>query len=136
MQIMYQQGFMTGYQSMDIDTYAYDVTKQAFSDDRIRAPAHPKAQKEMITLEIDTKKNKIDHPPNGSKDVSDAMAGVVFGLTMRREVWVSHGIPTHRIPKSLFDAKPEGAAKPQTKNSLSYKERLRESRYAPEVVDA
>ena len=71
MQIMHQQGFMVGYQSMDIDTMAYDVTKQAFYDGRILAPLHAKARKEMITLEIDTKKNKIDHPPQGSKDVSE-----------------------------------------------------------------
>ena len=32
MQIMHQQGFMVGYQSMDIDTMAYDVTKHAFYD--------------------------------------------------------------------------------------------------------
>jgi hypothetical protein len=134
MQIMHQQGFMTGYQSMDIDTYAYDVSKQAFYDDRVRAPAHPKAQREMITLEIDPKKNKIDHPPNGSKDVSDAMAGVIFGLTMRREVWVSHQVPTHRIPQSLFDAKPTGAARPQTRNSLGYKDGLREQRYTEEAA--
>lgn len=125
MQIMHQQGFTTGYQSMDIDTYAYDVSKQAFYDDRVRAPAHPKAMREMITLEIDPKKNKIDHPPNGSKDVSDAMAGVIFGLTMRREVWVRHGIPTHRLPPSLSNVKAQ-----QTKNSLSTAEAIRVSSHA------
>lgn len=105
-QIMQQQGFTTGYQSMDKDTYAYDVIKQAFHDARVEAPAHPKAQKEMSTLEIDVKKKKIDHPPNGSKDISDAMAGVAAGLTLRREVWNMFGIPTHRIPQSLLERKP------------------------------
>jgi len=102
MQIMHQNGFVVGYQSMDIDTEAYDVTKQAFYDGRIVAPEHAKAQKEMITLEMDTKKNKIDHPPQGSKDVADAMAGVAIGLTMRREIWLRHNIPLQRIPKSLY----------------------------------
>ena len=120
MQIMHQNGFIVGYQSMDIDTEAYDVTKQAFYDDRIRAPAHAKAQKEMITLEMDTKKNKIDHPPQGSKDVSDAMAGVVFGLTMRREIWLRHQIPLQRIPASL-------SAKAQTKGNITEKERRGET---------
>ena len=115
MQIMHQQGFMVGYQSMDIDTNAYDVTKAAFYDGRIIAPAHAKAQKEMITLEIDNKKHKIDHPPQGSKDVSDSMAGVVYGLTMRRELWVRHGIPTRLIPRMLTQ-------KGQTKDSLSSQE--------------
>ena len=105
-QLLAQQGFMTGYQSMDKDTYAYDVMKQAFSDLRVKAPAHPKAHREMITLEIDTKKRKIDHPPHGSKDISDAMAGVALGLSQRREIWNAFGIPTHRIPQSLMGAKP------------------------------
>jgi hypothetical protein len=105
-QLLAQQGFITGYQSMDKDTYAYDVTKQAFSDLRIKAPAHPKAHREMITLEIDTKKRKIDHPPHSSKDISDAMAGVVLGLSQRREIWNAFGIPTHRFPASLLGAKP------------------------------
>jgi len=100
---------------------AYDLTKQAFYDGRIRAPAHPKAQKEMITLEIDTKKNRIDHPPQGSKDVSDSMAGVALGLTMRREIWLRHKVPTQRIPKSLTN-------KGQSKDSISYADRLREQR--------
>ena len=76
----------------------------------------------MITLEIDTKKNKIDHPPQGSKDVSDSMAGVAVGLTMRREIWLRHQVPTQRIPKSLTENRG------QTKVSLNYTERLREQR--------
>lgn len=104
-QLLAQQGFITGYQSMDKDTFAYDVTKQAFYDGRIMAPAHPKALKEMTTLEIDTKKRKVDHPPHGSKDVSDAMAGVAVGLTMRREIWQMFQIPTHRLPASLLGQK-------------------------------
>jgi hypothetical protein len=127
MQIMHQNGFMVGYQSMDIDTYAYDMTKSAFYDGRILAPAHQKAQKEMSTLEIDHKKNKIDHPPQGSKDVSDSMAGVVIGLTLRRELWLRHGIPTNRIPKMLTQ-------RGQTKDSLSEKERRDER--APDTSGA
>ncbi|MEJ6846721.1 hypothetical protein V3589_10950 [Sinorhizobium fredii] len=122
MQIMSRQGFIVGYQSMDIDTFAYDVIKQAFYDDRVRAPAHPKAQKEMTTLEIDTKKNKIDHPPQGSKDVSDSMAGVALGLTMRREIWIRHKVPLTRIPPSLTQNKE------QSKASLSYLDIEREAR--------
>lgn len=102
MQIMHQNGFMTGYRSMDVDTHAYDVTKQAFYDRRIKAPAHAKAQHEMITLEFNAKKNKIDHSPHGSKDVSDSMAGVVVGLTLRREIWHQHRIPLIRIPQSVI----------------------------------
>jgi hypothetical protein len=128
MQIMHQQGFVVGYQSMDVDTMAYDVTKQAFYDGRLLVPDHPKAQREMTCLEIDTKKNKVDHPPQGSKDVSDSMAGVVIGLTMRREIWLRHQVPLQRIPISL-------KSKGQTKDSVSAQER-REMPYVDRVRQA
>lgn len=114
MQILGREGFMVGYQSMDIDTSAYETTKQAFYDGRIKAPAHPKAQLEMITLEMDAKKNKVDHSPTGSKDISDAMAGVVIGLTKRLEIWSRHGV---RVSRSVSEA----LARP-TKNSVEAKE--------------
>lgn len=113
MQVLHNNGFIVGYQSMDTDTYAYDLLKQAFYDTRVRAPTHPKAQKELITLEINQKDNKIDHPPNGSKDVSDSMAGVAIGLTNRREIWVKHKVPLHKRPKFQTSA---------SKNSIDKKE--------------
>lgn len=124
MQILHQAGFMVGYRSMDTDTWAYDMTKQAFYDGRILAPEHKKAQSEMVRLEIDHKKHEIDHPPNGSKDVADSMAGVIIGLTLRRELWVRHKIPLTRIPKSIADAKPERSAVKEA----SYMDRVRAAR--------
>jgi len=115
MQILAQQGFIVGYQSMDTDTAAYDLTKQALHDRRVLAPAHPKVQKELCTLEYDAKKRKVDHQPQGSKDVSDSLAGVCFGLTMRRELWLRHNIPTSRIPASLNVV--------NSKNSITAKEK-------------
>ena len=103
-QILRQQGFITGIRSMDKTTVPYDFTKMAFYDGRIEAPPHPKLLEELLSLEKDTKTGKIDHPPNGSKDIADALAGVVYGLTMRREVWFEHNIPLLNIPKSLKDA--------------------------------
>jgi len=108
MQILYQQGFITGYQSMDTTTFAYDVAKQAFYDDRVRAPEHKKAVKELITLEHDPQKNKIDHPPQGSKDVADSIAGVIVGLTSRRDLWVRHKVPFHKIPQQLMNTANSG----------------------------
>jgi hypothetical protein len=106
--------------------------KQAFYDGRIRAPAHAKALHELVTLELDVKKNKIDHPPNGSKDVSDSMAGVAWGLTQRRELWFRHGVAARHVPQALL-RKPEAedefakrAARQEA--SGSYMDRLRAER--------
>jgi len=98
MQVMHQMGFQVGRVSMDTTTDPYHCLKQALYDGRVVAPKHDKALHELITLELDVKKNRIDHPPNSSKDVSDAIAGVAWGLTMRREVWFNHGVGHRFIP--------------------------------------
>ena len=126
-QILAVNGFVTGHQSMDTDTHAYDMTKQAFYDDRIRAPKHAKAQHELCTLEFDAKTQKIDHPPQGSKDVSDAVAGVVFGLTMRREIWIRHKAPLTRIPPSLAGAAGKDSVTAHEQNA-SYMDLVRKAR--------
>jgi hypothetical protein len=96
-QLLRQKGFVTGPYSMDATSTAYDFTKAAFYDGRIRAPLHDKALSEMVRLERKPQNGLIDHPPNFSKDCSDAVAGVVFGLTNRREIWVRHGVPMRDV---------------------------------------
>jgi hypothetical protein len=116
LQLLRQKGFIVGLQSMDVDTKAYDVAKQAFYDHRIRSPLHAKAQAEFVRLERDPKTKKVDHPPRGSKDLSDAMAGVIYGLTMRRDVWRQHGVSLSRIPRVLL------AAEDRSKTSIALAE--------------
>ena len=53
-------------------------------------------------MEVDAKTGKIDHQPNGTKDLADALAGVVYGLTMRREVWAQHGVIPFEVASHLF----------------------------------
>jgi hypothetical protein len=52
-------------------------------------------------LERDPKTGKVDHPADASKDCSDAIAGVAFGLTMQREIWHLHSLES-RIPSELL----------------------------------
>lgn len=102
-QILRQQGLITGHQSMDeVPCRAYDFTKTAAYEGRLDIPVHGKLQREMLMLEKNTKTGKVDHPPGASKDVSDALAGVVYGLTMRRELWGLYRIPTLMIPQSVY----------------------------------
>ena len=111
MQLLRQSGFAVGLQSMDVTTYPYDFTKNALYDRRISMPTHKKVALELVSLEKDVKKNKIDHPPRGSKDVSDALAGVVYGLTMRRESWLDHDIPLGEIPLEVLNSLKNGKDK-------------------------
>lgn len=94
-QLLRQQGFITGVRSIDKTPEAYEVLKTAFYDGRIEAPQHEKALEEIVRLERDPKTGLIDHAPRFSKDCADAMAGVVHGLTMRRESWVRHNMSIH-----------------------------------------
>lgn len=100
-QTLRTKGFICGMVSVDTDTLPYDMLKTGFYQGRITTPQHEHAERELVSLERDPKKNKIDHPPQGSKDVADAMAGVAYGLTMRRDVWLQHGISLFEIPDTL-----------------------------------
>lgn len=104
-QLLMAKGFLTGMQSIDKSEEPYGFLKAALYDKRISCPIHNITLKELVSLERDTKTGKIDHPPGGSKDCSDALAGVVYGLTLRREVWAMFNIPTVMIPDSVKNAK-------------------------------
>lgn len=100
-QILKSQGFVSGVQSMDINVIPYTIAKSALYDVRVDMPEHPLLKKEIQSVEYDPEKVKIDHPSNSTKDVCDALVGVIYGLTMRREIWVQHKIPIARIPESI-----------------------------------
>lgn len=119
-QIMGSAGFKSGIRSVDDDTMPYDITKQAFYDRRVWLPKHDKALIELSRIELNVKKKKIDHPVNGSKDCADAIAGVVCGLTMQREIWRDHGVSMARAPKSVSDII---AAIAREKNSVDARSR-------------
>lgn len=113
MQILRTKGFITGYQSLDTTMVPYQITKAALYDCRCWMPEHTTARRELLTLERDFKKGKIDHTEHGSKDVADSIGGVVYGLTMRKEIWVMHGVRPQDSPSVYADiqAKTEEADK-------------------------
>lgn len=97
-QILRQKGYQSEIRSVDTSTIPYDVSKQALLDRRVRAPKHTKALEEFSRLEFDIKAKKIDHPARFSKDCSDSMASVIFGLTMATETWLSNNISIADAP--------------------------------------
>lgn len=101
MQLLRQAGFKTGRQVVDLNASFYSVAKTAVYAGRVKAPKHTKCQEELLRLERNMKTGKVDHPPNGSKDCSDAFAGVIYGLTMRREIWLEHGVPFNQMYQSV-----------------------------------
>jgi hypothetical protein len=81
--------------SVDKSTMPYEDLREAIYERRIEFPRYMThvtvgdsnviniAYKELTELSII--KGKVDHPPNGSKDVADAMAGVVYTLMGDRQ---------------------------------------------------
>jgi hypothetical protein len=73
-------GFNVRKQSVDRSLDPYYNLREAIYEGRFEFYQHDKFIKEMISLEEDTKKRKIDHLPTGSKDCSDAVAGAIQNL--------------------------------------------------------
>lgn len=79
-QILKGEGFRCETFSVDRDTSAYDTLKEKIYAGKLKSyPFEPFLQ-EIGRLEL-KEGTKVDHPPSGSKDVTDAVAGAVFAAT-------------------------------------------------------
>lgn len=65
MQLLKQAGIAVGYQSVDATTAPYDFLKNSIVDERVSMPVHATCKRELVSLERDVIRRKIDHPPNG-----------------------------------------------------------------------
>ncbi len=98
LQTLQSKGFMVGEQSVDRTSAPYDVARAALCEGRVVAPFHDKALQEWTRLELDPRTGKVDHPPGGSKDLADAMTGVIYGLTRMTDIWTQFDIPLWEVP--------------------------------------
>ena len=78
-QIIEKKGFRTEYVSVDRTTDPYDLVKAAVYEWRIDIYYNETVEKELKWLEL-IKWNKVDHPSSGSKDLTDALAWVVWDI--------------------------------------------------------
>lgn len=78
MQLLAKKGYIAEYQSVDRDTKSYGEMKTAIYEDRLDYYNHDVFISEA--KKVEKVKNKIDHPKSGSKDCSDAVAGLVANL--------------------------------------------------------
>lgn len=94
MQQLQRQRIATDYVSVDREVLPYHDLREALYEDRIEFPPYmtyrsPGDHKttEILVRELEELIDvggKIDHPPDGSKDVADAVAGVVYTLMGNR----------------------------------------------------
>jgi intein/homing endonuclease len=106
-QKMQQRGVRAEIVSLDRTTEAYEVFKTALYEGRVRCYRYPMLIRELENLEVDRVRKKVDHPAKnpdgsiGSKDVADAVAGLVFSLTMKGSMMPIP--PSRNDPKSNAD---------------------------------
>ncbi len=79
-QQMGRRGVKSSVLSVDRTTDPYDALKGAIYEDRIEYYDYRPFLEEVKALEYDRLRGKVDHPQAGTKDVSDAVTGVVYGL--------------------------------------------------------
>jgi hypothetical protein len=89
-QILARAGFKVGYLSVE-KIEPWRAFRDALYDGRILLTEHAWVQKELAEVERVVKNNneKVDHRPNGTKDVADAVVGVATFLLRRRQSWNS-----------------------------------------------
>lgn len=75
-QILRRRGLKVETVSVDRDLGAYETLKELANDGRLRMYEYPPLLRELRRLEL-VRGVKADHPPGGSKDVADAVAGAV-----------------------------------------------------------
>lgn len=83
LQILRRKGFSVGVQSMDRTMVPYEVAKTALMDNRVNAPADNKCYMEYISLELDAKKGKVDHPAQNGCFTGDTHVLLANGSTAR-----------------------------------------------------
>lgn len=126
LQRLRQKGFKAGVQSVDDSTDPYLAMKIALHDRRVNVPYHPRLEKELINLEYDAAKDKVDHPSHGSKDIADCVAGVIWGLCRQKSIWLQYGISVKQMRDYAMKFKKKEEAKPDEEDS--YMEAMRRLR--------
>lgn len=82
-----KQGMRTAQVTVDRSSVEYKQFRDALYDGRIRMYNNPVLIEELMELEYDEKRDKVDHPPRGSKDVADAVCAAYHVLLSRATTW-------------------------------------------------
>jgi len=79
-----KNGIRAGVLSVDAKVDPYMELKASIRDERLLLPEVSLLKQELVGLVYDPERRKIDHPPSGSKDLADGVAGSVFIIATRK----------------------------------------------------
>lgn len=87
-QLLRKKGFQSDYLSVE-KVEPWRTFRDAIYDGRVLLTRHAWVAKELAEVESITQNNKekVDHTPNGTKDVADAVVGVAATLFSRKLAW-------------------------------------------------
>lgn len=86
-QTLRKAGIRSGLLSVDTSTVPYENLRDALYEDRVDLqPDMELLFEELRTVEYYPEKNKIDHPPRGTKDVADGVSGAIAAANRSRVV--------------------------------------------------
>jgi hypothetical protein len=120
-QTLKSKGIRAEYQSVDRTVEPYQTLKELIYSGRIKCHKSEDLRDELRRLEI-TKANKVDHPPGGSKDVSDAVCGAVYAVMQASHSEI--GIATGNL--STISVKPTDPSNMSLTDKEAYYKRLQE----------
>ena len=87
MQSFRRNGISSQVQSVDRDIKPYKDLKTAVLEERLILAPGSRVLTEVRDLVYSPQDDKIDHPPGGSKDIADCVAGVVHRMSTRRDTY-------------------------------------------------
>ena len=91
---------------MDKTTEPYDYLKLALYEGRVSMYNYPIVLQELEDLQRDQTTHQVIHLPQGSKDVADSLAGVVYTLStqMHERAPISVGISVYEGDREKVDS--------------------------------
>ena len=99
-QILRKAGVWAMEISVDRTSEPYTDLRRAFYQGRIAMVDSEIARHELASLEFHADRDKVDHPPKGSKDLADAICGAIFSAARNPVIRADTAVVTsdgHRI---------------------------------------
>jgi hypothetical protein len=85
-QIFVRRGIRTVEISVDDTPVHYEYLRECLYEGRLAMVENDTLRRELIQLERNPETGRVDHPPRGSKDVADAVAGAVAAARKSRMI--------------------------------------------------
>jgi hypothetical protein len=84
-----KHGMKTVLTSVDKTSEPYKAFREALYDGRAAIVSNDLLEEELNGLEYDKKRDKVDHPVTGTKDIADAVTGAYWVMLQRSHTWLT-----------------------------------------------